>query len=76
MRLSGNLEGEMETLNKEMSRLRMDKLGAWRISKVNENFELSPSYPRYVIVPAGITDQMLVEVAKFRGSRRFPAVVW
>lgn len=50
--------------------------GPWRISKVNAEFKLCPSYPRNLIVPACIDDNDLHNVATFRSSRRIPAVVW
>ncbi|XP_074030233.1 phosphatidylinositol-3,5-bisphosphate 3-phosphatase MTMR4 isoform X2 [Leptinotarsa decemlineata] len=59
----------------EMSRLQF--LGhSWRISKVNENYTFCPTYPPYLLVPSCINDDMLESVAKFRSSRRIPAVVW
>uniref|UniRef100_A0A0K8WDV4 Myotubularin-related protein 3 n=1 Tax=Bactrocera latifrons TaxID=174628 RepID=A0A0K8WDV4_BACLA len=60
----------------EVVRLGFDLNGTWRISKTNEEFKLCPSYPQRLLVPACISDDMLYEVAKFRGSRRLPAVVW
>lgn len=50
--------------------------GPWRISKVNADFKLCPSYPRNLLVPANIDDADLHKVATFRSSRRIPAVVW
>ncbi|CAG9820540.1 unnamed protein product [Phaedon cochleariae] len=49
---------------------------SWRISKVNENYKFCPTYPPYLLVPSCINDDMLESVAKFRSSRRIPAVVW
>lgn len=49
---------------------------SWRISKVNENYKLCPSYPPYLLVPSCINDTILESVAKFRSSRRIPAAVW
>lgn len=58
----------------------MDRLGfegdAWRISQANENHKLCATYPPYLIVPSSINDDTLEAVAKFRSSRRIPAVVW
>ena len=48
----------------------------WRITSVNSEYKLCPSYPRYLIVPASVSDQTLETAAKFRSSRRVPAVVW
>ncbi|XP_036232238.2 phosphatidylinositol-3,5-bisphosphate 3-phosphatase MTMR3 isoform X2 [Bactrocera oleae] len=65
-----------EDFMREIIRLGFDLNGTWRISKTNEDFKLCPSYPQRLLVPACISDDMLYEVAKFRGSRRLPAVVW
>ncbi|KAG5900296.1 hypothetical protein JTB14_000822 [Gonioctena quinquepunctata] len=59
----------------EMSRLQFQG-HSWRISKVNENYKFCPTYPPYLLVPSCINDDMLESVAKFRSSRRIPAVVW
>ncbi len=48
----------------------------WRLSNVNKNFELCPTYPETVIVPACINDEQIKKIASFRSSKRFPAVVW
>ncbi|RXG58288.1 Myotubularin-related protein 4 [Armadillidium vulgare] len=60
----------------EVKRLGFDIVGAWRISLANDNYQLCPSYPRRIIVPSSISDKILEEVARFRSSRRIPAVVW
>jgi myotubularin-related protein 3/4 len=60
----------------QVDRLKFDLQGAWRISHVNAEFKLCPSYPRMVLVPACISDDTLQNVASFRSSRRIPAVVW
>ncbi|XP_049825231.1 myotubularin-related protein 4 isoform X2 [Aethina tumida] len=55
---------------------RMEFGFSWRISKANQNYKLCPTYPPYLLVPSCITDETLESVAKFRSSRRIPAVVW
>ncbi|EDV34820.2 uncharacterized protein Dana_GF19035, isoform B [Drosophila ananassae] len=60
----------------EVVRLGFDLKGSWRISTANADFKLCPSYPPKLLVPFCITDEMLHNVANFRGSRRLPAVVW
>lgn len=37
---------------------------------------MCPSYPPQLLVPACISDETLEFVAKFRSSRRIPAIVW
>ncbi|XP_058455879.1 myotubularin-related protein 3 isoform X2 [Malaya genurostris] len=65
-----------DDFRKEVERLQFDLQGAWRISHVNAEFKLCPSYPRLLLVPACISDDTLQNVASFRSSRRIPAVVW
>mmetsp|Transcript_21977 Transcript_21977/g.47954 ORF Transcript_21977/g.47954 Transcript_21977/m.47954 type:complete len:811 (-) Transcript_21977:32-2464(-) len=48
----------------------------WRVSQANKSFALCSSYPRYIIVPASVTDTELFEVADFRSRRRIPAFSW
>ncbi|XP_030379367.1 myotubularin-related protein 3 isoform X2 [Scaptodrosophila lebanonensis] len=60
----------------EVARLGFDLKGSWRISTANSDFKLCPSYPQKLLVPCCITDDMLHNIANFRGSRRLPAVVW
>lgn len=48
----------------------------WRLSKVNEDYKLSFSYPNHLIVPANISDNVLKHAAKFRSKLRIPAVVY
>ncbi|XP_043067279.1 phosphatidylinositol-3,5-bisphosphate 3-phosphatase MTMR4 isoform X1 [Drosophila bipectinata] len=60
----------------EVARLGFDLKGSWRVSTANADFKLCPSYPPRLLVPFCITDEMLHNVANFRGSRRLPAVVW
>jgi len=48
----------------------------WRISTVNENYELSDSYPKLICVPIQITDAILLECAKFRSRGRIPVLTW
>lgn len=60
----------------EVARLGFDLKGSWRISTANTDFKLCPSYPQKLLVPCCITDEMLHNIANFRGSRRLPAVVW
>nr|XP_019551823.2 myotubularin-related protein 4 isoform X2 [Aedes albopictus] len=65
-----------DDFRKEAERLQFDLEGAWRISHVNAEFKLCPSYPEMMLVPACISDDTLQNVATFRSSRRIPAVVW
>ena len=44
----------------------------WRISYVNDDFLLSDTYPRRLLVPASITDTELLQAASFRSRGRVP----
>ncbi|XP_069827443.1 myotubularin-related protein 9-like isoform X3 [Dendropsophus ebraccatus] len=47
---------------------------AWRLSDVNNNFKVCPSYPEKVIVPVSCSDDTLKRAAAFRQGRRFPVL--
>ncbi|XP_036917459.1 myotubularin-related protein 9-like isoform X1 [Sturnira hondurensis] len=47
---------------------------AWRLSEVNKDFSLCPSYPRAVIVPRAVDDATLARSARFRQGGRFPVL--
>ncbi|NXM07457.1 MTMR9 protein, partial [Tyrannus savana] len=46
----------------------------WRLSCINKEFSVCPSYPPVVIVPKCITDEELRKVATFRHGSRFPVL--
>lgn len=46
------------------------------MSTVNRDFSVCPSYPRAVIVPKSVDDEMLKKVAKFRQGGRFPVLCY
>ncbi|XP_076180922.1 phosphatidylinositol-3,5-bisphosphate 3-phosphatase MTMR4 isoform X2 [Ptiloglossa arizonensis] len=64
------------TFNLEVERLKFNLHGTWRISQINQDYRMCPSYPPLLLVPACISDEILEIGAKFRSSRRIPAVVW
>ncbi|XP_015591953.1 myotubularin-related protein 3 isoform X2 [Cephus cinctus] len=64
------------TFNSEVERLKFNLHGTWRVSQINADYRMCPSYPPQLLVPACILDETLETVAKFRSSRRIPAVVW
>uniref|UniRef100_A0A0N5B9K2 Myotubularin phosphatase domain-containing protein n=1 Tax=Strongyloides papillosus TaxID=174720 RepID=A0A0N5B9K2_STREA len=59
----------------EFKRLNFDQK-IWRISNKNENFNFCKTYPRYLIVPASMSDIELDEVAPGRFLGRIPTAVW
>ncbi|KAB5561928.1 hypothetical protein PHYPO_G00012120 [Pangasianodon hypophthalmus] len=48
----------------------------WRLSKVNSDFSVCPSYPGAVIVPSSVDDDTLVKAARFRQGGRFPVLCY
>ncbi|NXG11855.1 MTMR9 protein, partial [Sakesphorus luctuosus] len=46
----------------------------WRLSCINRDFSVCPSYPAVVVVPKSINDEELRRVAMFRQGSRFPVL--
>lgn len=46
----------------------------WRVSTVNSDYSVCPSYPHAVIVPREVDDGKLVQSARFRQGGRFPVL--
>lgn len=65
-----------DDFRREVKRLEFNTHTSWRISTANIDFKLCPTYPRLLLVPMCITDDILTEVAAFRSARRIPSVVW
>ncbi|XP_026768088.1 myotubularin-related protein 2 isoform X2 [Pangasianodon hypophthalmus] len=49
---------------------------SWRISKVNDRYELCDSYSTTLVVPVTVTDDELRRVAAFRARGRIPVLSW
>lgn len=48
----------------------------WRVTSINENYELSSTYPAVLAVPVETTDEDLRGSAAFRSKGRIPVLVW
>ncbi|XP_062174382.1 phosphatidylinositol-3-phosphatase myotubularin-1-like isoform X2 [Alnus glutinosa] len=48
----------------------------WRISSINSNYNMCPSYPFAFIVPRGISDEEVIQASTFRARCRLPVVSW
>lgn len=48
----------------------------WKISKINEQYEICDSYPAVWAVPAQVTDEDIRVVASFRSRGRIPVLSW
>ncbi|RKO92123.1 Myotubularin-like phosphatase domain-containing protein, partial [Blyttiomyces helicus] len=46
----------------------------WRLSSVNQDYEFSSTYPRILVVPARISDNVLKYTGKFRSKARIPSL--
>lgn len=46
----------------------------WRLSYVNRDYSVCPSYPHAVIVPKTVDDDTLIKAAQFRQHGRFPVL--
>jgi hypothetical protein len=53
-----------------------DKEFPLRISNINMNFEVSQSYPKYLIEPRQIQDNQLILAAKCRPKKRVPTLTY
>ncbi|XP_041520350.1 myotubularin-related protein 4 isoform X3 [Microtus oregoni] len=60
----------------ELARMGFDLQNVWRVSDINNNYKLCPSYPQKLLVPVWITDKELENVASFRSWKRIPVVVY
>ncbi|XP_077596428.1 phosphatidylinositol-3,5-bisphosphate 3-phosphatase MTMR2 [Stigmatopora nigra] len=49
---------------------------SWRITKVNDHYELCDTYPATMAVPVNIPDEELKRVAAFRAKGRIPVLSW
>lgn len=49
---------------------------SWRMSRVNDGYELCDSYPATLVVPVTVTDDELRRVSSFRARGRIPVLSW
>ncbi|KPI95563.1 Myotubularin-related protein 2 [Papilio xuthus] len=48
----------------------------WRITRINDKYEICDSYPSIWAVPAAANDDLLRSVAAFRSRGRIPVLAW
>ena len=48
----------------------------WRITHVNDYYELTETYPSVLVVPAAVDDETIRKAAEFRSRKRFPTLSW
>jgi len=56
--------------------LEVDKSTVWRVTTVNENYQICDTYPQYLVVPSYITDDQIRGCAQFRSKGRIPVLTW
>lgn len=64
---------------REMRRLATADPGvpsAWRATTANADYQVSPTYPRRLVVPSSISDTVVQDSSKFRSKGRIPSLVW
>ncbi|RWS24072.1 myotubularin-related protein 2-like protein, partial [Leptotrombidium deliense] len=49
---------------------------SWKITKINENYEVCDTYPQVLVVPSAATDDELKSTANFRSRGRIPVLSW
>ncbi|KAI8071331.1 protein-tyrosine phosphatase-like protein [Gongronella butleri] len=50
------------------------KTNAWRFTTINRDYKYSPTYPRTLVVPSKISDNVLNYAAKYRSKARIPVL--
>lgn len=48
----------------------------WKVTRINENYELCDTYPTILVVPSAASDEDLKQVAQFRSKGRIPVLSW
>lgn len=76
---------EVENVKKRPGELESATLGpeksgngrhSWRMTGVNEMYDVCDTYPRFVCVPADVQDAVITESSKFRSRARFPCLAY
>ncbi|CAM9414609.1 unnamed protein product, partial [Choristocarpus tenellus] len=48
----------------------------WRLTGLNQWYELCQTYPSLIVVPAGMSNGQVEAVARFRSEQRMPVLCW
>jgi len=65
-----------EVYNPQDEFLRQKVNDLWRLSEINVDYSFSSSYPRYLYVPASVSDEVLKGISDFRSKARIPTLTW
>lgn len=49
---------------------------SWKVSRINDKYELCDTYPRHLTVPKAVSEEEIRECAKFRSKGRLPVLSW
>jgi len=61
---------------RDYSRLGMLACERFRILKQSEKYEICPTYPKAIVVPASLSDKEVSSSCAFRSRKRIPVAVW
>eukprot|EP00756_Hemistasia_phaeocysticola_P050844 Hpha_TRINITY_DN26028_c0_g1::TRINITY_DN26028_c0_g1_i1::g.115190::m.115190/K18081/MTMR1_2; myotubularin-related protein 1/2 len=67
---------EYDRWAREMRKNDLDISEYWRLSRLNQGFKVSSSYPEVAIVPKTASDSLMEACAAFRTKGRFPICAW
>lgn len=48
----------------------------WRITRINDNYDICDSYPAVWAVPKAASDELLKQTSMFRSKNRLPVLSW
>ncbi|XP_035202333.1 LOW QUALITY PROTEIN: myotubularin-related protein 11 [Oxyura jamaicensis] len=65
-----------ESLHDWEKELKRQGAAGWRVSAINERFDMAPSLPRYLWVPSGLLDHDLKRTFAHFEERRVPRLCW
>ncbi|KAJ1987835.1 phosphatidylinositol-3-phosphatase ymr1 [Coemansia spiralis] len=60
----------------EFARMGVTASTMWRFTDCNQKYQLCPTYPPVLVVPARISDTTLMHAAKYRSKRRLPVLCY
>jgi Myotubularin-like phosphatase domain len=60
----------------DFARLGLLHSDKWRVTSLNEDYKLCPTYHKTLIVPAQLSDDLISDAANFRSRGRLPVVTW
>ena len=48
----------------------------WRVTKINQQYDLCDTYPALLIVPRTVSDKVVKQASKYRSRNRIPTLCW